>query len=462
MNQLLGWASISNMANQYWQLINAMLFNLKVIGYLVVLFLAAALVALLVGICVSKFWPLGLVLALLSLSIIGVLGFVGLPIGMLILIANKNIGLMANIRKKLFLITLLFSLFIIGINSVFILNTGKSALSLTFLLGGLLCCPLCYALTIFIASKDVGMAIFSPMLLIVFAKMTLAYIPAESPMFLALGNIVGWGAFYFWWMRFHPSGNVSKSVFLQTDKSQIHGALLQKFLLFRTKKIKTPMGTFLLGHSDHVVSFLKRLTLTYSFSLAFAVFLLGGFRNEHLDWEQLRISIFAACAYSFILMTMDFYSKKIMTNLRRAWLVFPGNREDLFHYLESFFWRGLRLLVAVNLMLLFLFLLGTQQLSYLIYISAGAAIMSLIVIFDFYWDVYSYKREQQVGQIKLSKALVSAVLVLLGCYYLVEKYSTFNVPEIKDLIALLVVVTVIALLNPVRKICMKRFKLVDI
>jgi len=210
------------------------------------------------------------------------------------------------------------------------------------------------------------------------------------------------------------------------------------------------------------VSFIKRLTLTYAFSLAFAIYILGGLKHFIVDWDQLRSSIFAACAYSFILMTMDFYSKQIMANLRRAWLVFPGDREDLFRYVESSFWRGLRLLAGVNIGWLFLFLLLTQQLSYLVYVIVGVVIMSLIVIFDFYWDLYTYKRDQHVGQVKLRKGLVSAIFVLLGCYYLIEKYSTYTVPEWKDLIVLFVMLLTVVSLKPIRKLCMKRLKMVDI
>ena len=148
--------------------------------------------------------------------------------------------------------------------------------------------------------------------------------------------------------------------------------------------------------------------------------------------------------------------------MKRAWLVFSGNREGLFLYMESFFWRGLGWLVAFNFTLLAVFLLATHQLQYLIYVVVGVLIFSLIITLDFYWDVYCYRKGQQAGHINFRKAIVSAFLVILSCYYLGEKYSNFNTLEIKDGVALLVTLLTIILLKPARKVCMNRFKWVDL
>lgn len=88
--------------------------------------------------------------------------------------------------------------------------------------------------------------------------------------------------------------------------------------------------------------------------------------------------------------------------------------------------------------------------------------MSCIVVFDFYWDVCCYKKDQHLGHVKLRKAFVTVGLVLLVCYYLVEKYSVFNVFGFKDFIVVFAIAIAMVLLKPVRKLCMKRFKMVDI
>ena len=458
MNPLTLSSSISNMANQYWQLINVMLFSLKIIGYIVVLFLGIAFVSA----ALSLAFPAFSVLVLASSSIVSLVGFVGLPIGVFVLAANRSISLMANIKQKLFVITLIFTLSSILINTLISANPEHAISKINLILIGLIFCPLYFMLTIVIASKDIGLSMFSPILMIVITKTALSYLLGVHVILLSIGGFVSWLLFYRWWINFVPSGRIDKSVFLQADSANVQELPWEKLLWFKTGKISTAMGTFLLGCSDHISSFLRRILLIFFFGLLCALYATGGFKIDNFGSDALRVAIFVASAYSFILMSMDFYSKKMMLNIKRAWLVFSGNREGLFLYMESFFWRGLGWLVAFNFTLLTLFLLFTHQLQYLIYTVVGILIMSLIVTLDFYWDVYCYRKDQQVGHINFRKTIVSTFLVILSCYYLVEKYSTFNTPEIKDGVALLVALLAVGLLKPVRQLCMKRFKRVDI
>jgi len=458
MNQLKPLAPVGVAANQYWQLINVMLFSLKVVGYIVVLFLGIAFVSTVLSLA----FPAFSVLASVSFSIFSVVGFMGLPIGVLVLTANRSINLMANIKQKLFVITLIFTLLSVLINTLFSANPEHAISKINLILIGLFFCPLYFMLTIVIASKDIGLSMFSPILMIVIAQAALSYLLDVHFILLSIGGFFGWLLFYRWWINFVPSGGINKSVFLQTDSSKVQELPWEKLLWFKTGKISTAMGTFLLGYSDHISSFLKRILLIFFFGLLCALYATGGFKINNLDGDTLRIAVFVASAYSFILMSMDFYSKKMMQNIKRAWLVFAGNREGLFLYMESFFWRGLGWLVAFNFALLTLFLLFTHQLQYLIYMVVGILIMSLIVTLDFYWDVYCYRKDQQVGHINFRKTIVSTFLVILSCYYLVKKYSSFNIPEIKDAVVFLIALLVVGLLKPIRKLCMKRFNLVDI
>lgn len=462
MNRLMARASVSVVANQYWQLINALLFTLKVIGYLIVLFLGVGIVSVVLGLVFSGFQPIGAALAGVSFLIISIIGFFCLPVGMLILISNKSINLMGNVRQKLFYIALIFSLVIITSYSFFVGISEKSISPAAFILVCLMFCPIYLLLTIFVANKDVGLSMFAPILVLLITQSAFNYVSHLHPAVLATCNVVGWLLFYRWWISFISSWGNTKSVFLQTEKFQIAESLWDKLLIFKAGKISTAMGTFLLGYSDHVSSFLKRISLIFILCLLWLLYASSGFKTIEIGGDKLRISIFAACAYSFILMSMDFYSRKMMLNIKRAWLVFSGNREGLFLYIESFFWRGLGWLVIFNCTLLVLFLLFTHQLQYLIYVVVGVLIMSLMITLDFYYDVYCYRKGQQAGHINFRKAIVSAFLVILSCYYLMEKYNAFNTPEIKDAVALLIVLLVISLLKPMRKLCMKRFKLVDI
>lgn len=458
MNPLTLSSSISNMANQYWQLINVMLFSLKVVGYIVVFFLGVAIVSA----ALSLVFPDFAILASISFSIVSVVAFMGLPIGVFVLAGSRSINLAANIKKKLFCIILMTTLLTVLINVIFSVNPANAIPKINLILIWLLLCPLYFMLTILIASKDVGLSMFSPVLMIVIAKTVFTYLSGVHVILLSMSAMVGWLLFYRWWISFTPTGSAIRSIFLQEDAAKVQEPFWEKFMWLKAGKISTAMGTFLLGRSDHILSFLKRISFIFFLSLLWMLYASNGFKVNDFDGDKLRIAIFAACAYSFILMSMDFYSRKMMLNMKRAWLVFSGNREGLFLYMESFFWRGLGWLVAFNFILLAVFLLFTHQLQYLMYVVVGVLIMSLIITLDFYWDVYCYRKGQQAGHINFRKAIVSAFLVILSCYYLVEKYSAFNTLEMKDGVALLVALTTIALLKPARKLCMKRFKLVDI
>ena len=458
MNLLTLSSSMGNVANQYWQLINVMLFSLKVVGYIVVLFLGIALVSAVLSLVFPDFS----LLASLSFSIFSVIGFMGLPIGVFVLAGNRSINLAANIKKKLFAIMLVTTLLIVLLNILFSANPAHAMPKINLILIWLLFCPIYFMLTILIARKDVGLSMFSPVIMIVVGKTAFTYLSGVHVILLSVVGFVGWFLFYRWWMSVIPAGGAITSTFLQADGSKMQEPLWEKFMWLKAGKISTAIGTFLLGRSDHVSSFLKRISLIFLVSLLWMLYASNGFKVNDFDGDKLRIAIFAACAYSFILISMDFYSRKMMQNIKRAWLVFSGNREGLFLYVESFFWRGLGWLVAFNFTLLALFLLFTHQMQYMMYVVVGVLIMSLIITLDFYWDIYCYRKGQQAGHINLRKAIVSAFLVITSCYYLVEKYSTFNTPEIKDAVALLVALLAVGLLQPARKLCMKRFKLVDI
>ncbi len=458
MSQFTRGSSIVEIVNQYWQLITVMLFSLKVVGYIVVFFLGVAIVS--AGF--SLVFPDFAILASISFSIFSFVAFMGLPVGIFVLAGNRSINLAANIKKKLFLIMFTTTLLTVLINIVFIVNPVHAIPKINLMVMCLLFCPLYFMLTILIAGKDISLSMFSPVLMIVIAKTAFAYLSDVAVIWLSVGAVASWVLFQYWWMSFTLKGGAIKSALLQVDGSGVQEPLWEKLVWFKAGKISTAMGTFLLGRSDHVFSFLKRILFIFFISFLWMLYASNGFKLTEFYGDKIRIAIFAASAYSFILISMDFYSRKMMLNMKRAWLVFAGNREGLFLYMESFFWRGLAWLVSFNVVLLAFFLLFTHQLQYLLYVAVGVLIMSLIITLDFYWDIYCYKKGQQAGHINFRKAIVSAFLVILSCYYLVEKYSAFNTLEMKDGVALLVALTAIALLKPARKLCMKRFKLVDI
>ena len=308
MNQLTHSASIGNLASQYWQLINVMLFSSKVVGCIVVLFLGVAIVSAGIGLVIPDFS----VLALASFSIVSVVGFTGLPIGVFVLAGNRSINLAANIKKKLFAITLVTTLLIVLINILFSANPAHAIPKINLTLIWLLFCPIYFMLTILIASKDIGLSMFSPVIMIVVAKTAFTYLSEVHVSLLSVVGFVGWLLFYRWWIGFTPKSGTIKSALLQVDGSGVQEPLWEKLLWLKAGKISTAMGTFLLGRSDHISSFIKRILFIFSLSLLWMLYASNGFKVNNFDGDKLRIAIFSACAYSFILISMDFYSRKMM------------------------------------------------------------------------------------------------------------------------------------------------------
>ena len=253
MSQYIRRSSIVEIVNQYWQLINVMLFSLKVVGYIVVLFLGIAIVSAALSVVFSGFS----VLASASFSIVSVVGFTGLPIGVFVLAGNRSINLAANIKKKLFAIMLVATLLIVLINILFSANPAHAIPKINLILISLLFCPIYFMLTILIASKDVGLSMFSPVIMIVVAKTAFTYLSEVNVSLLSVVGFVGWLLFYRWWMSFIPAGGAITSTFSQADDSKMQEPLWERFIWLKAGKISTAMGTFLLGRSDHILSFLN-------------------------------------------------------------------------------------------------------------------------------------------------------------------------------------------------------------
>jgi hypothetical protein len=154
MNQLKPLVSVGVVANQYWQLINAMLFNLKTIGYVFVVFFSIALIAVLLIIIFPGFYMLGVGLTFLAGLILALVGIIALPMGVVSLLANRHISMMADIRTKLFVIACVFCFlvsFLVSTSPFFIKN---EVLSFGVVVYVFLSCTLYFWFATYICSKQ--------------------------------------------------------------------------------------------------------------------------------------------------------------------------------------------------------------------------------------------------------------------------------------------------------------------
>lgn len=446
---------------QYWQLLHAMLFNLKTIGYVLVFFFGCTLIALGLGIAFRKSMPIALVLVYLSSAIFFVMGLLGLPIGMYVLASNRHISLIADVRNKLFNMGIIFSvLFSIAV-SLFVINTPQTDFHLSHTLFCFFVCALYFWLMIYIASKNVGLALLTPIFFIAGLKFSSNLFTETIPIALAATGGVAWWLFYRWWMTFIPDRRATTFVFLQVDRHKLQELPFEKWIIFSSNKVKTPLGTVLLGYGDGLSAFVKRLAATYSICLLLSFYVFGGFKGG-ITQEQLIIAVLIASAYTLIMMNMESYNKKILINFKRTWLIFSGNRMDFFIYVESFVWRSLGFLLILNFLCLSVFLFVISGVQYIFYVACALIIVGLILVINFYWDIYSHESKREATDIDIRKALTNAVVLLLTIYYLVEKFQHLTVFDVKDAIAGLLVIVAIGSLKFLRFQALKKWILTDI
>jgi hypothetical protein len=450
-------------ANQYWQLINAMLFNLKTIGYVFVVFFSVALIAGLLVIIFPGFYRLGVGLTFLAGLILAFVGIMALPMGMVSLLANRHIFIMADIRKKLFVIVCAFCFFVsfLVCSSPFFIKNEVLSFGIVAYIS--LSCALYFWLATYVCSKRFELSFISPLVMIAWVKVSFDILVELHPAALCLMVLLSWMLFYRWWIAFSPKHPRIKSILVETDRRKMQETLsIEKWQYFLSNNIKTPIGSLLLGFGDSSSAFVKSLVFVYLVALIFSFFVCSGF----VDW-QFTDSAFTATiiafGYSFLMSAITLPAKTMLMNVRRGWLAFVGNRVDFFLYLECQFFKGLGVLVILNLVLIILLLLISNHAHYFIYCVAALLGLSVLAILMFYTDMYFYKRGRLVpGDINLFKTAVNLIgFVPLVCY-LIYKYQTFNVFEVKDAIAVGLALLVVLSLKAIRTQAINKWQKTDL
>jgi hypothetical protein len=465
MNQFKPLSSTSAAIAQYWQLINTMLFNFKTIGYVFVFFLSIAFIAALIVLFFADFYTVSAVVISLSLFILVFIGVIALPIGMLVLLCNRHISAMADIRNKLFVITCIFCLFASLLISTSPVLIKKELFSFSVAVYVFLSCVLYFWLAIYICSKRSEFLSVAFFAMITWINISYEALVVLHPIVLLLITLFTLVLFYRWWVSFSPKLSRVNSSLVKSgvEKMQeIHpvGYLGDWFHLL-SNRIKTPVGSMLLGCGDSIASFIKPLIAIYLTSLAFSFFICKGFVGWQFTDNAFSATIIAL-GYSFLISVICLPAKNMLMNVRRGWLVFEGNRSDLFLYLEAKFFKGLSTLVVFNFILIIALVLVGNRAHYTMYCIGALLGLSVLAILMFYAEIYFYKRGKLAsGDINLFKTAVNIVCFVPLVFYLVFKHQTFNVFEVGDAIAVGVVLLVLMCLKTVRLSAMQKWQKAD-
>lgn len=443
---------------QYWQLIRVLFFNFKVVGYLSVFFLCIACASYLIGFIFPSFQMLGAPIAFLALFIFLFVGVIMLPMGILGLVTNKHIYAIADIRNKLFVVVCCFCA-VFSIFTPLVLHSMKGeSVSANVTFSIFLVGALYFWLAIYLMHKNLFMFGLVPLIVGGLAKLCASYLPILHPLVLPLASVTAWVIFHRWWLAFRPARTNVKSILVESNPKKLQELPIEKWFYFSSSHVKTPMGSLLLGYGDGLVTLIKKLLVIYVTTFLFALFVCGGFKNGHFT-ENAFAAVLIALAYSFLISGIDFFSQRMLSNLKRCWLLFSGNRTEFFSYIERSFLGGLGFLIMFNISIICVFLWIGNYADYFLYCLAGLVIFSLILVWNFYSSIYFYSRNGFVfGEINLRKLIVNLLIFIPPIVYLVSKYQSFNSFELWDVAAIGFVLLLLILLKVIRRQTIKHWQ----
>ncbi len=418
---------------QYWQLTRVLFFNFKVVGYVSVFFLLVAAISYVAGLLFPLFGLISSPLVFLALCILLFVGVIMLPMGILSLLTNRHAYTLPNLRSRLFVILCCFCAFFSLVMPVFIHRMDGVAYPINSALTFFLLGALYFWLATYLARQNLFLFGLAPVILGVIGKLGNAHFSAIPPLSLLLMCLTSWGLFYLWWSRFRLVKTNAKSILIETDPKILRELPIEKLIHFSSSNhVKTPIGTLLLGYGDGFSTLLKKQLVIYATSLLFALFVCGAFKSGEFSSAGFN-AVLISLAYSFLISGIDFFSQRMLVNMRRCWPLFTGNRTDLFLYIERYFLCGLRFLVLLNASVLCVFLLLTHSAEYFWYCMGGLILLAIVLVGNFYSNIYFYKRDTFVyGNLNFYKLLTNAIYFIPTVVYLVSKYGKPDVFELVD------------------------------
>jgi len=446
---------------QYWQLIRVLFFNFKVIGYISAFLLFLTCVFSLIGFIFPFYQILSVPIASLALFIIFFISVIMLPMGMLALVTNKHTYTIPAIPNKLFVVICFFCAFFSIVTPFSVHGMGGEKFSPNTAFSIFFVGALYFWLAIYLMHKSLFLFGLVPLILGVLVKFCASYLPLLHPLVLPLASVLSWGLFYRWWSAFRPGRTVVKSIFVESDAKKLQELPIEKWIHFSSKQVKTPVGTLLFGCGDGWLSLAKKNLMIYSVTLLFALFVCGGFKNWRFT-ENAFVAVLIALAYSFLISGIDFGGQRMVRNLRRCWLPFAGNRVDFFLYLERHFLRELGFLVLLNTGIICVFLWLGNHKEYFLYCLSGIVLFSIVLLANFYTNIYFYRRERlSYENLDLRKLGLNSIHFLPTIVYIVSKYRKPEVYEMTDFIVAGLVILMFACLKIARAQCIKQWQQVD-
>lgn len=441
---------------QYWQLIRALLFNLKTFGYVVAIFLGLGLFSILLMLFKNTA-VFGAAFASLSFLIVSMVVFMAMPIGFVAILSNKQLAFMANLRGKLFLMGAICCFMLIAVASILMFFAKRQVLTINHILIVTLFYALYFWVTAYVATKVTSVAMLVPAAAIFIASFIFSSLAVMATSYLALFNVIAWFLLFRWWMRFSPFGGVKIMKSLQILNAQ--GQTLPMVIpMPGERRVRTPMGTLLLGFGDSYLARIVRIAAAYVFTFLLSFYLFGFFSEESLSVRDLTAGFFAAIAYVIVIVGVDLFGVKTINRIKRNWLLFPCDRMGIFQYLEKSFLMNWSYLILFNIFLVISFLIITHNTDYLFFGINLVLVMALLVIGNFYGNIYFYGLEGKSRDFNPYKLCINILILLATIHYLIKAFDRPNLLGWITLALPLLILGSIPVIGVIRSSSMKKWQ----
>lgn len=375
--------------NQYWRLMLVMLLPARYVKWLGLLTIVVLLLgAVLYFFNVSFVLYIGSAFSLLLLMMVGML----VPGQMLALRSSKQFQCMADLRRPLFAIALIFWLLVALIltttmgflepkeftfNSVFALTfMALSSVALLFVVVG------SYIQT---AQGFVPLFVW---LLFFSAKKADLFSTSNTEIYW-LVSLLLWLVMFVWWFRWQPQKYLVNCMTLPAAEMQRRQAQNTRSIAAAFSAVpKTLYGSLLLGMSDGIQAWFKRELGHLTFFLIALMFIL--YLAKQLPTNVASV-FFIIYLFIFICIRGGIVFQHFYRNLYRLWMNSNYSRADIFVYMEKQYF----LLFAASIipMQLVFILINHYVLDALVgyfYVAYLLLISILITTFSFYLGVYVY------------------------------------------------------------------------
>lgn len=415
---------------RFWVLTKTLLFPHAWLRWMVIL----GAILVLIGLVIYLKWqsPLcaifggGLIMTNFAMN------FITLPNQMLSLNSSKQFGMLPGLRKQSWVIYFLFSL-LLSFSITLFFSVGNQARSFQFFLAVFVMVSGFSIGNLFLALRWKWAQGFLGMTLVALPTIFAWLIKIDALIFLG-GLIVGWIAFYRWWLNWRPV-KLYKSIFgfTMTDvlKNQHEFQLFwsQGIFSFAKTKPQTLIGTLLFGGADGWQARIKNLVSGLVLALLFIMLYKALLGSSIIDALSSQADVFFFIAYT----SSSFaFQGCLFRNLHKLWIFYPASRDSILSALEKLYYLwALAVMIPLAVMHLTAPMLVTGMKDDVFFTFSLIMFAVILLAFNFYLGIVIYCSSRANYRVVMwigMGVMLGSMAVVLPLYFAWDNYKTHLAP----------------------------------